>query len=503
MNTANKRIAKNTLYMYVRLFTTMVIGLYTSRLVLEILGVSDFGLFAVVGGILAMFTFISNSLGSATSRFFNTEMGKPDGNLNQSFNINLLLHVCLAFIILVLAEVIGLWYIHNKLNIETGKLDDAVFVYHISILTACLGIINGPYQSLFVSHERFGFLAVLDIVNSIVRLFAILLLSQYQGVYALRIYAAIMSLTTVNTFVVFHYVANRDWSEIIRLRIVKGWKLYQDVLVFSNWNLLATMSYMARSSGSDLILNSFFGTTMNGAFAISRNVNQVISSFTGNFDNASAPQIIQSYAADDKERYTFLVNKLGRINILLFEFFAFPLLIELDFLLHLWLGKVPQGALVFTYLNILVAGMSLTAGGIFNLINASGKIKWFKIETSFFFLLCLPVGYVLFLKGFPAYTMLVLFLVADVIQRAVQLFLMKYILQFDSWCYVREAYLRPAIIALIMTGVLYVYHQLEIEAIVVKLLAIAGCGVLTLVLIFFVGLKSSERNLAIQKIRRV
>lgn len=503
MNTANKRIAKNTLYMYVRLVTTMVIGLYISRLVLEILGVSDFGLFSVVGGILAMFTFISNSLGSATSRFFNTEMGRPGGNLNQSFNINLLLHTCLAVLIVLLSEIIGLWYIYHKLNVEPGKLDDAIFVYQISIFTACLGIINGPYQSLFVSHERFGFLAVLDIVNSLIRLAAILLLSFYQGVFALRIYAVIMSLTTVNTFVVFHYVAQKAWPEIIRLNLVKKWKHYREVLVFSNWNLLATLSYMARSSGSDLILNAFFGTTMNGAFAISRNVNQVISSFTGNFDNASAPQIIQSYAAGDKERYTFLANKLGRINILLFEFIAFPVLIELDYLLHLWLGNVPEGAMVFTYLNILVAGMSLTAGGIFNLINASGKIKWFKIETSFFFLICLPIGYVLFLLGYPAYAMLSLFLVADVIQRAVQLILMKYILQFDSWCYVREAYLRPAIIALIMAGVLYGYYQLEIEAAVVKLLAIAGCGVLTLVLIFFVGLNSSERSHAIQKIRSV
>lgn len=503
MNTANKRIAKNTIYMYVRLVTTMVIGLYISRLVLEILGVSDFGLFSVVGGILAMFTFISTSLGSATSRFFNTEMGKPNGNLNQSFNTNLLLHICLAIGIIILAEIIGLWYIHNKLNIENGKLDDAIFVYHISIFTASLGIVNSPYQSLFVSHERFGFLAVLDIANSLIRLAAIIMLSFYQGIFALRIYAIIMSLTTVNSFIVFHYVAHRDWPQIIRLNLVKEWKYYREILVFSNWNLLATMSYMARSSGSDLILNAFFGTTMNGAFAISKNVNQVIASFTGNFDNTSAPQIIQSYAAGDRERYTYLANKLGRINILLFELIAFPVLIELDFLLHLWLGNVPEGAFIFTYLNILIAGMSLTAGGIFNLINASGKIKWFKIETSFFFLLCLPIGYGLFLLGYPAYTMLILFLAADIIQRAIQLVLMRYILLFDSWLYVREAYLRPAFIAFIMACVLYGYHLHELESAAGKLLAIAGCGLLTLVLIFFVGLKPSERNLAIQKIKCV
>ena len=286
---ANRRIVKNTAYMYVRLFTIMVIGLYTSRLVLEILGASDYGLFSVVGGVLAMFTFISGSLTSATSRFLNVEMGKKDGDVNRIFNINVLLHVLLACIILLLAESIGLWYIYNKLNVADGKLDDAVFVYQMSILTACLGIVNTPYQSLFIAHERFRFLAVLDIANSFVRLGCILLLSLYHGDYALRLYSIIFCLTTANSFVVFHWLAWRQWEGTVKFRLVRGWKNYKEVLVFGNWNMLSTVSYMARSSGSDLLLNSFFGTAVNGAFAISKTVSQCIGTFSSNFDSASSP----------------------------------------------------------------------------------------------------------------------------------------------------------------------------------------------------------------------
>lgn len=502
MDSANRRIAKNTIYMYIRLFTTIVIGLYTSRLVLEILGVSDFGLFSVVGGVLAMFTFISASLASATSRFLNTEMGREGGDVNATFNINLLLHIGLATIIFLLAETIGLWYIYTMLNVEDGKLPDALFVYHVSILTACLGIVNTPYQSLFTAHERFKFIAILDIVNSIVRLGCILLLMLYDGKYALRLYSIIFSLTTVNAFVVYRYVAWRDWADTIRRRFVRGWQRYGEVLNFGGWNMMATFAYMARSSGSDLLLNTFFGTSMNGAFAISKTVNQSVMSFTGNFDSASAPQIIQSYAAGDKARYTYLCNKLGRINLLMFEAMCFPLLIQLDFILRIWLGTVPEGAYEFTYLNILVGGMSLTCGGIFNLINAYGRIKWFKINVSFWFVMCIPMGYVLFSLGYSAYTVLVLFLVADVIQRIIQLIQIRVLIGFDSWRYVREAYFRPAVIAIIMTIYMYYVWQMQIEDNTGSLVAIGSCLLLTLMLIWLVGLTREERHAVVRKIVR-
>lgn len=494
MDSANKRIAKNTIYMYVRLFTVMVIGLYTSRLVLNLLGVSDYGLFAVVGGVLGMFTFISSSLSSATSRFFNTEMGKKEGNLNVSFNINLLLHVGLALIILLLAETIGLWYVLHHLNVEPGKMGDAVFVYQLSIFTACLGIINSPYQSLFQAHERFRFMAILDIVNSVVRLACILLLTFYKGSHALRLYSLIFSLTTVNAFVVYHYVAHRDWSYIIRYKLVRGWQRYREVLNFGGWNLLATLSYMARSSGSDLILNSFFGTSVNGAFAISKSVREYTEELATKFDGASAPQIIQSYAAGDKRRYMYLATKIGRVNILLFELIAFPLLMELEFVLHLWLGKVPEGSVAFTYLNVLVGGMSLTAGGLFNVINASGKIKWFKINVSFFFLLCIPLGWWLFKLGYPAYSMLFLFLMADVLQRIVQLWLARRILGFDSWLFVKEAYMRPLVIAMAMAFMLYARTRIDMAGTWMHIGVILLSILLSAILIYIIGITSGERQ---------
>lgn len=496
----NKKIAKNTIFIYFRIFTTMVIGLYSSRIVLQVLGVSDFGIFSVVGGVLAMFTFITASLGAATSRFLNVEMGKDNGDINKVFNVNQLLHIVLAIIIFILTETIGLWYICNKLVLPEGKLMDAIFVYQVSVITICLGIVNEPYSSLFSAHEKFGFLTIFDIGNTILRFIFVLMLLYIPG-NSLRYYAIIMSLTTINTFFVFHIYAARKWPQIIKLRIIKGWYNYKPLLSFSGWNLLSTISFMARSSGSDLLLNSFFGTAVNGAYAISRSVNNYVSIFSANFDVASGPQIIQSYSSGNMERCNYLVNKLGRFSLLLFEIIFFPIYIELDFILHLWLGEVPEGVLTFCQINLILCGISLSCGGFSQLINASGRIKWFKIEISSFFLVCIPIGYILFKLGYSQYTLLVLFIIADLLQRAVQMILLKTILDFDSLRYMKEAYVRPFIIAIFISSLLILHSYLNIDNIGLRMLSIVICFILTMMSVYYIGLTNGERTKIIGIVR--
>lgn len=502
MELNNRRIVKNTVFIYIRLFSSIVIGLYTSRVVLQILGVSDYGLFNVVGGILAMFTFLCNSLSVATSRFFNTEMGKPGGDLNKSFCINLFLHVCLALLIFSLAETIGTWYIYNKLAVEPGKIGDAIFIYNVAIIVACIGIINNPYNSLFVAHEKFQFITILEICNLFIRLFCVVLLQNYEGQNVLRLYSMIVGITTANTFVVYHFVAARRWAHIIKFNFIKGWKNYKDVLTFSNWNLLGTISYMVQSSGCDLVLNSFFGTAVNGAYAISKSVSMYVTQFSNNFDAPAAPQIIKAYAAGDEDRYMYLAYKVGRFSLLCFELLFFPLFIELDFILQLWLGTVPDGALVFTKIQLLMAAVALTGGGFTQIITASGKIKWFKIELSILFISCVPMSYLLFSLGYPPYCMLLLLLIADIIQRIIQLFLANRMLNFNVLEYIKEAYLRPSAIAIIMTLYIYAYSQLAVCSNIFRVGAISCTLLLSVIMVFRIGLKKTERDKIVVLIQR-
>ncbi|MDD6123478.1 MAG: hypothetical protein PUB53_03410 [Bacteroidales bacterium] len=492
MNPANRRIALNTVYMYVRLVTLMAMGLYTSRLVLSVLGVSDYGIFAVVGGVMALFTFLSNALANATSRFLNTEMGRG-GDVNATFNINLLLHVALALLIFLLAESVGLWYIHSGLNVAPGRLDDALFVFQVSIFTTCLGIVASPFQSLFIAHEQFRFQMVVDIVNSFVRLGCILLLTLYDGSEALRLYSLIFSLTSLNTLGIYYFLGRRRWPEIICLRLVRGWARYREVLVFNNWNLLATLSYMARSSGSDIMLNAFFGTSVNGAFAIAKAVGGYVSEFADKFDSASAPQIVQAYAAGDHGRVSFLVNKIGRANLLLFELMLFPLLIELDFVLGLWLGEVPPFVLELTRINLWLGLVGTSCGGLGPLIRAYGRIKWFQIEQSTCFLLCIPLGIGVLSLGYSAKSLLYLFLVADLVHRSIQLCLLRHLVGFDSLRYVREAYLPPFLIGCIMSVLLLIYSYNPFTAAPLKIIVIISTFLLAVLLVWTLGMQKEER----------
>ena len=470
----------------------MAIGLYTSRVVLRILGVSDYGLFSVVGGVLTLFTFIQGSLAGATSRFINVELGKKDGNMNHIFNACLLLHIGLAAVIIILAETVGLWYIYNYLNVAPGKLGDAIFIYQISIITTTLGIINTPYGALFGSHERFLFTTSISIANTILRLFIVIFMQYYNGNH-LRYYAVAMSLTTVNTFVLYHWVAKRDWPEYIKWNFVKGWKNYKELLVFSNYNILSTMSMLARRTGSDLLINYFFGTAVNGAYAIAKTVSSYVTSFTAKFDGASGPQIIQAYTEGNYNRCYSLVYKIGKFCLLLFEWVFFPLIIELEFILHLWLGKVPEGAVEFCFANLLVIAVAFSGGGIVQLIHASGKVKWFKIQISFWFLICIPIGYILFILKFPPTTILYIFVIADIMQRITSLYLMKRILGFPSMTFVKYAYFRPIFISTIMSIFVLLYKYCHIDGTFLKLSGIVFTFLINTIVIYYIGLTSNER----------
>lgn len=311
-----------------------------------------------------------------------------------------------------------------------------------------------------------------------------------------------MVVTTANTFIIYYVVARKRWIEIIKYKFVRGWNSYKEVLSFGWWNLLSTMAQTARSSGSDILINFFCGTAINGAYAIGRTVSRYALMATSYLDTATIPQITQSFSAGDEQRCNYLVNKMGRIVLLLFALIFFPVWIELDFVLHVWLKDVPEGVLLLSKLNLILSYVSITSGGIATLINATGRIKWFKIVISFFFLLCIPLGYILLKNGYPYYILLVLFIVADAVHRVVQFYMVKKLLNYDIKGYIKEAYYRPGIVIVIMVILLYLYDQMMVSITVCdKITAIVCCLLTTAVLVFFVGLTKKERAKLVESVK--
>ncbi len=494
-SSANIRIARNTTVIYIRMAVTILVGLVTSRLVLQALGASDVGIYSAVGSAVALISFITGALTATTVRFMNFEMGKAGGDTNRMFNVCHVIHIGGALVLFLLLESIGLWYIHTHLNVPPGKEADAMFVFQVSTVVACLGIANVPFQSLFNVHERFATVAVVDIVNALVKLGLVIGLLYWKG-NGLRLYAVLMSVTTWVSFIVYHWLCHRRWPQIIRWKPVRERKAYREVLVFNNYNLLSSASMIARSQGSNMLINAFFGTTVNAAYYYAGTVQNYVNQFIANFDTAAAPQITQNIGAGNEGRSVALAERVCRICILLFLLLFFPLWSELDFILNLWLGadRIPPGTVQMCRWTLLVAAASATSAGLAQLINAYGRIKWYKIEFSVLYLGCLVAGWLLFRAGYPAYTIIVCFVAADLLSRVIQLVLLHFQFGFDVKRFLKEAYLRPAVAAVILIAWLAFYRLLPLESAWAKLGGILLTGCVTAAVLFCAGLKPSERK---------
>lgn len=493
---SNIRIAKNTVIIYIRMAVTIVAGLICSRLVLQALGASDVGIYSAVGSTVALVAVITGALSITTIRFMNIELGKPDGQPTRMFNICHVIHLCGAALLFILLETIGLWYIRYHLNVPVGKEYDAMFVFQVSTIVACLGIANVPFQSIFTVHEKFGTVALIDIINALVKLLLISLLFLLENKdHGLRIYAVMMSVSTWISFLVYHILGSCKWPSIVRWQPVKGWSNYKEVLVFSNYNFLASSAVIARSQGSNMLINAFFGTTVNAAFYYANTVQNYVNQFLANFDTAAAPQIAQSIGKGDENRAVELTQRVCRICILMFLLLFFPLWSNLDFVLHLWLGSnIPEDTLVMCRCTLLVAAVSSSSAGLVQLINAYGRIKWYKITGAALFLLCLPVGYYLFKTGYPAFTIIISFIIADFINRIFQFSLLHHQFGLNVLSFAKEAFARPLLVCLVMVLFLKLYSFLPLTTTLASLAGLLFTFAVTSIAIVFLGLNKQERK---------
>ena len=495
VHSSDIRIVKNTVIIYIRMAVTIFVGLITSRLVLQALGASDVGLYSAVGSTVSLVGVISSALSWTTIRYLNIEMGKPDGNPNRMFNICHTIHLAGAAIIFLILESVGIWYIHTKLNVPLGKEADAMFVFQVSTVVACLGIANVPFSSLFTVHEKFSTVAVIDIVNTLVKLSMVLLLILIKdSTNALRVYAVMMSATTWISFIAYHMMGKRRWPEIVRWKWVEKWSEYKGVLTFSNYNLLVSSALIARSQGSNMLINAFFGTTTNAAYFYASTLQNYVNQFVSNFDAASGPQITQNVGAGKIEAAIRLARRSCRICIVLFLLLFFPLWSELDFLMRLWLGSMmPSETVVMARWTLIVAAVAITGAGEAILISAFGRIKWYKIELSLLFLLCLPTGYILFKNGAPSYTIVACFALADLLNRIIEFTLLHIQFNFDVWSFVKHAYLRPLMISVIMIGYLFAYKSIVWTTFWGHIAGFLLTLLVTAVVISLIGFNKEER----------
>lgn len=474
----------------------MFVGLFSSRFVLQALGESDYGLYSVVGGVIALFSFLSGALSQTTTRYINFEKALPSGNVNKIFNISLVIHITFAIVIVLIAEVLGLFYVHNYLVVESDKIQDAIFVFQTSLITTCLSVLTIPFQSIFVANEKFLFIAIIEIIQTVVRFLFIISMLYYNG-NNLRYYAVIMAFTTLVGSVAYVFIAHKQWKSITSWHVYRDRNTYKDMLYFNNYTLLGAGALVTRSQGSMMVVNYFFGTSVNAAYAIASNVQSYVNLFIGNFDTASGPQITQLVSSGKFEESLKIVTRTCRICILLMCIVYFPLIVELPTILSLWLGDIPEHTVTLCRYTLGIAIISATSGGLSKFIAAIGKIKWFQIQYSILYFLCIPVSVLLLEFGLKVYVVPLLFIISDVISRMIQLYLLHRYINLNIKTYIVESYTRPLFVFCILYVYILCYSMLQPEELFTKFMGISITGFVSVATVLLIGLNKAERRAVI------
>lgn len=394
-NSDNKRLAKNSLFLYGRTFLTMIIGFYSSRVILEALGVDDFGLYNIVGGFVAMFYLVTDSLVTTTQRYITVEIGKKgNGDVNKVFGSVIYIHLLLSIVFVLLLETIGLWFLNNKLNIPPDSYYAANWTFQFSVLTSVIGIFSTPYIGVIVSHERMKAFAYIGLFGSITKL-VICFCVMYYGGDKLIFYALLLAIfNIINQYILVRYCI-KNFNNV-KFHINRDKAIVKSMFNFAGVNFVGSMAWTMSGQGVSVVLNLFFGVVVNAARGITSQVQQVVSRFVSDFTTALSPQITKEYAAGELEHSLKLCYKGAKLSFLLMLIPMVPIFVRVDSILKIWLGNYPEYTAEFISVSLFISLFN-TLGNLFqNMIYASGDIKAFTWWASCIRLLVLPLVYLAF-----------------------------------------------------------------------------------------------------------
>ncbi len=497
----SKTIAKNTLFLYFRLLFILGINLYLSRVVLEVLGFENYGIYNVVGGFVMMLMGISGALATATQRFISIELGKGEnGNVQKIFSTALTVHLILAGIILIIGETIGLWFLNTHINLPDGRIVAANIVFQFSLLVFIVKVINVPYEGAIIAHEKmsvFAFVGIFEVILKLVIVYSLLIIPWDR----LISYSILLAFVAIATQVIYWRYCN---NKIKQCYTKYDWapERGKNILSFVGWNLVGSLSAIAKNQGVNVVLNMFFGVLVNAANGIAMQVFFAVTSFVNNILFAMNPQIIKSYAAGERENMYKLVFMGSRVTAIMFICLAIPIIIETPFILKMWLVEVPQYTAIFIQLILITAVIDTITVPLVTVMHATGKVRDFQIIVEGTQMMVLPAVYLLF-KFFdvPPYMALVVCMLFAVICMFLRILVLRKIAQLQVGTFIKSCILR--IIVVVAASVVlpyWIYHALSVN-IWTFILVVMVSVLSTLASGYYIGLNKNERMVVVAKVK--
>ena len=469
-----------------------VVSLYTSRVVLQTLGVEDFGIYGVVGGVVAMFTFLNNSMSAATSRFLTFEMGKGDKErLRDTFSSALIIHIGIALIIFILAETVGVWFLNNKLVIPEGRMNAAHWVLQFSVFSMFIGVTQVPYNATIIAHEKMDIYAYIELLNVFLKLGIVYLLT-LVNFDKLILYAFLTLAVSVSIAMIYRVYCIRHYEES-KFRFIWNKDILRPMLSFSGFTLYFSMCFSVKGQGKNFLINIFFGTITNAASSIASTVNGVLTGLAFNVITASRPNIIKNYAARKLNDMQQTMNNCIRLSVLLFMMIVIPFYLEAPFIIQLWLGQIPEYVVSFIRISLIVNCIGMINSVITIGIDATGNIKLYSFLTGTVALITLPIAFLLFKIGYGAQYVYVAEVFTFILILTTNIcILKKQIDEFKVYPVLLEI-LRVVFIttiSLLVTLVPYTYMQSSFYRVII----ISICSVITIGLLTYITLNKDQRK---------
>lgn len=495
-NMSKKKIVKNTIVLYARMIVTMLIALYTSRVVLKALGIEDYGLYNVVGGVVALFSFIKTSLSSATQRFMSYELGRAEevSESNRVFCSSVTTHILLSGVILFLCETLGLWFLNTQVNIPEGREVAANYIYHFSVISICVGMLNVPFNACVISHEDMGFFAFISILDALLKLGIAILIAHISSADRLIIYGFLVMFITIINQVIYNIFCRKSYSEC-RYKFTWDKTMIRRIFGFTSWTLLGQLAVIAAGQGSSILVNIFHSVRANAAIGVGQQVNTAISGLVANFQTAYQPQITKAYAAKDYGYQTQLIFQASKVSYFLMFVVALPVIFNINDLLDLWLDEVPQYANQFCVCFMIASLINALGGPLWMSIFATGNIKQYQIATSIAYLADIVVVYILFKIGFPPITAAAVQIFANLAIVIIRLFYCKKMMSFFSAREFVKSVLLP-LVACTLSSVFVGYVAFCFaHSLLLKIVATLAIVAFSLSISYAIGLNRSEKNI--------
>lgn len=490
----NKRIVKNTLMLYVRMVLIMLVSLYTSRVILQKLGVQDYGIYNVVGGVVSMLAFLNSTLSATCQRYFSYELGCGNRNrLSELFCLNMTVFLYFILVVLVLAETLGVWFVNTKLTIPPERMVAMNWAYQFSIFTFVVSSLSIPYNALIISHERMSVYAYISIIEVLLKLGVVFSLGLAET-DRLILYAGLLFVSTSIITFTYYLYCRKNYPES---RYVYLWqrKKLKEIANYSSWHFLGAFSNIVRDQGVNILLNVFFNPVVNAARAIAFQVSTGVSGLTHSFFTAAKPQIYKLYGANDLKNMYSLVERSSKMCFFLVALIAYPLLVNTEYVLALWLGKIPEYTLFFTQLVLIHSLIDSVSGPAIASALATGRIRGFELISGGLTLLNLPVSYILLVLGYDPYSTMFVVIFLTYLTVVVRAFILKKLLGFSVRSYLNQIVLRLTLVGLIIPLPVWGLNHFQLNGFLYLVISTCFVWLMLILSFYYFVVKREEREL--------